>query len=115
MLPTRRYWSLLAAAILLPLHLKLDRSDPKADATVDAAPTAVRLWFSQAVELPATRVTITDGAKQDVAVQALERAEDGAIVAPIPATLPGGRYTVAWRTMARDGHVVRGEFAFSVR
>ncbi len=111
---TTRFWPLLAAAILLPLHLKLDRSDPSAGATLDAAPTAVRLWFSQPVELPVTKVTVTTASKQDVPVRALERAPDGAVVAPLQ-TIGAGSYTVSWRTMAKDGHVVKGDFTFTVR
>jgi methionine-rich copper-binding protein CopC len=111
---TTRFWPLLAAAILLPLHLKLDRSDPSAGATLDAPPAAVRLWFSQAVELPVTKVTVTNAAKETIAVRALERATDGAVVAPLP-TIGAGRYSVSWRTMAKDGHVVKGDFSFTVR
>jgi methionine-rich copper-binding protein CopC len=109
-----RYWPLGAATILLPLHRKLDRSDPVANATLATAPTAVRLWFSQAVALPVTKVAITDATQRAVAVRALERGPDGAVIAPLPA-IGAGRDTVAWRTMAKDGHVVKGEFAFIVR
>ncbi len=111
----QRFWPLLAAAILLPMHLKLDKSDPKADSALNASPKAVSLWFSQAVELPATKITLTNAAKQDVATKALAKAADGAIVAAIEAPLAAGKYNVSWRTMAKDGHVIKGEFAFSVK
>lgn len=112
---TQRFWPLLAAAILLPLHLKLDKSDPTADSVLAASPTAVRLWFSQAVELPATKITITDAAKKAIATKALEKAADGAVVAALDAPLAAGTYTVSWRTMAKDGHVIKGDFGFSVK
>ena len=28
--------------------------------------------------------------------------------------MAAGAYTVAWRTMAKDGHVARGTFAFKI-
>ncbi len=112
---SHRYWPLLAATILLPLHLKLDKSDPKADSTLTGSPTAVSLWFSQGVELPVTKVTIANAAKQEVATKALAKAEDGAVVATLDAPIAAGTYTVSWRTMAKDGHVIRGDFAFSVK
>jgi methionine-rich copper-binding protein CopC len=28
--------------------------------------------------------------------------------------MAAGTYTVAWRTMAKDGHIARGTFAFTV-
>ncbi len=110
-----RFWPLLAAAILLPMHLKLDKSDPKADSTHTSAPKAVSLWFSQAVELPATKLTLTDAAKKEVATKALTKAPDGAVVAAIDAPLSAGTYNVSWRTMAKDGHVIKGDFAFTVK
>lgn len=113
-LNAQRFWPLLAAAILLPLHLKLDKSDPAKDAVLTSAPTAVSLWFSQAVELPATKVTLTNAAKQVIATKALQTAENGAVVAAIEAPMPAGSYTVSWRTMAKDGHVIKGDFGFSV-
>ncbi len=113
-LHAQRFWPLLAATILLPLHLKLDKSDPAKDAALSSAPTAVNLWFSQAVELPATKVTLTNSAKQVIATKALQNAENGAVVAAIDAPLAAGSYTVSWRTMAKDGHVIKGDFDFSV-
>jgi methionine-rich copper-binding protein CopC len=29
--------------------------------------------------------------------------------------LPSGAYTVQWRVIAQDGHVMRGNFGFEVR
>jgi methionine-rich copper-binding protein CopC len=111
----QRFWPLFAAAILLPFHLKLDKSDPKADSALDASPKAVSLWFSQAVELPATKITLTDAAKKEVTTKALAKAADGAVVATLDAPLAAGKYNVSWRTMAKDGHVIKGEFGFTVK
>lgn len=111
----QRFWPLLAAAIMLPLHLKLDKSDPKADSTLAASPKAVSLWFSQEVELPATKISLTDAGKKEIATKALAKAEDGAVVAGLSGPLSAGKYTVSWRTMAKDGHVIKGDFSFSVK
>ncbi len=113
-LHAQRFWPLLAATILLPLHLKLDKSDPTKDAVLTTAPSAVSLWFSQAVELPASKVTITNAAEKVIATKALTNEANGAVVAAIDAPMPAGRYTVSWRTMAKDGHVIKGDFVFSV-
>ncbi len=110
-----RFWPLLAATILLPLHLKLDKSSPTAGAELASAPTSVQLWFSQPVELPVTKVTVAGADKKEIAVKALVKAEDGAVVAPISGTIGSGSYTVSWRTMAKDGHVIKGDFSFRVK
>ncbi len=115
MLRAHRFWPLLAASILLPLHLKLDKSSPSAGAVLTAAPTKVQLWFSQPVELPVTKVTIASDADTQLATGALLKAEDGAVVAPISTAVTAGSYKVSWRTMAKDGHVIKGEFSFVVK
>lgn len=104
-----------AAESLDRLHLQLDRSSPEADAAVESPPE-IRLWFSQVPQAEATsmRLILND---QAVETEALEPDPDDAAVfaASIPGPLEPGSYTVAWRTMAADGHVVRGDFRFIVR
>ena len=107
---------LLAAAGPAPRHLALSKSAPAADAVVEA-PDAIRLWFTQVPQEGATSVRLLDGAGEPVALgEPVADASDGrAFTAPVPGALAPGTYTVAWRTMAADGHVIRGDFAFTVR
>lgn len=97
-------------------HLRLVRSDPARDTTITAAPTAIRLWFSQTPTLAVTSVRLTGPGGRAVALAPLQR--DAARGAPVVALLRGqagvGRYTVSWRTMSPDGHPVRGTFGFTV-
>lgn len=98
-------------------HTRLVRSEPAKDSVVRVAPTELRLWFSETLDLAVTRVTLTDGNRQQVPTNALTRAEgaDAPIVAPLNAALPDGNYTVTWSTSSKDGHPVRGTYRFSVR
>ncbi len=82
--------------------------------SLEGSHCALAARFSQAVELPASKVTITNAAEKVIATKALTNAENGAVVAAIDAPMPAGRYTVSWRTMAKDGHVIKGDFVFSV-
>ena len=96
-------------------HLKLLRAEPGADTTLTEPPAEVRLWFSQPVEPRATSIKLTDDAGTTHELAPISVGSDkGAVSAPVGRTLGAGRYTVAWRTMARDGHVVRGEIGFAV-
>ena len=97
-------------------HLRLDRSSP-ADSSVVQAPKAVQLWFSQPTELGVTRVLVRSAAGDTIPTGPLRRAAAprSPIEAPFTGTLAPGAYTVDWRTMAGDGHVVRGTFMFTVR
>ena len=125
--PRVRIVALAAAAVLMlgaaaradaddARHLRLVRSAPAADSTLAAPPTAIRLWFSQAPELPVMSVRLTgpDGRAVALAPLQRDRGRDAPVVAPLRGRAGPGRYTVAWRTMANDGHVVRGTFAFTV-
>ena len=38
----------------------------------------------------------------------------GALARPVATTLAAGGHVVSWRTMSKDGHVVKGTFAFRV-
>lgn len=97
-------------------HVHLSRSEPMADSTTTTPPTAIRLWFSAAVQVNVTTVRVTDAAGAAVAT-ATPRRETGtnpAIAAEFRDPVANGRYSVAWRTMSRDGHPVSGTFNFAV-
>jgi methionine-rich copper-binding protein CopC len=97
-------------------HLKLLRSFPAADTTFTSSPDAVRLWFSEATELPATKIDVTTQAGAAVMTAAPTRAADkGApAVAMFKSPLTAGGYKVTWKAMSKDGHVVNGTIAFTV-
>ena len=97
-------------------HVHLTRSEPMADSSV-AAPTAVKLWFSAPIEVSVTSIHLTNGANHAVATGAPTQASgrNQPVVIPITGAMEPGRYSVAWRTMSHDSHVVRGTFAFTVR
>ena len=105
-----------AGAARLP-HLKLKRSFPAKDTVLTTSPGAVRLWLSEPAELPATKIAVTTDAKAPVAVEKATRAAgaDAPIEAKFAKPLGAGRYTVTWKTMSKDGHVVNGTFGFTVK
>lgn len=97
------------------LHLRLERSAPAADSVV-SAPSEIRLWFSQSTQEDATSIRLLDSAGEPVPTGRVQGSEDDTVHAvPLDHDLESGRYTVAWRTMAQDGHVIRGDFEFTVR
>jgi methionine-rich copper-binding protein CopC len=102
------------AAWRLPFHLHLLKSIPEANATVVAAPDSIRLWFSQAPELKLTTLKVVGPGNAAVALTGLTSRDSAAVVAGVRGKMPSGAYTVTWRTMARDGHVARGSYAFTI-
>lgn len=96
-------------------HFDLRRSVP-ADSAVVESPAEVRLWFTEVPQPNSTAVRLLNGAEDPVETDELKQdREDGRVFAmPIGRPLPPGPYTVAWRGIGSDGHVVRGDFTFTV-
>jgi hypothetical protein len=103
-----------ASARAAPFHLHLLKSVPAANATITAAPDSIRLSFSQTPELKVTSVKVTGPGNTSVPLAPLASADSATVVAAVKGKMAAGAYTVAWRTMARDGHVARGTFGFTV-
>lgn len=97
-------------------HLELERSSPAADEMVAGSPDRITLWFSQAPEMAGTSIhVVPEGAAPLDLGDPKADPEDPAVVHLALATpLAPGEYRVVWRAMARDGHVVRGDFGFMV-
>jgi len=97
-----------------PFHLHLVKSTPAANASVTSAPDSIRLWFSQAPELKLTTVKLTGPGATAVELTPLAKGDSALVTAGVKGAMAAGAYSVAWRTMSKDGHVVRGTFAFKV-
>ncbi len=97
-------------------HLRLVKAFPSADTVLAKSPDAVRLWLSEPAEVPATRISLATATGALVATSPVTRdhAKDAPLVALIPKALANGAYKVTWKTMSKDGHVVRGTIAFTV-
>ena len=96
-------------------HFALSRSVPSADATVPS-PSEVRLWFTQAAQPGSVAIRlINPGGDAVPASDPMPEADDGRVYhVDVTGKLPAGAYTVSWRGIGDDGHVVRGDFRFSV-
>lgn len=96
-------------------HAQLVRSEPIAGAVLDSAPDRVRLFFSEPIEPGFSLIQVfgVDGKRfdrNDAHIMADNIAALEATLQPLP---PGG-YTVSWRVLSIDSHVVNGTFSFSV-
>ena len=99
----------------LVLHFSLSKSEPAADATV-SPPEHLHLWFTQAPQDNSMSVRLLTGDAVVETGPAIPDAEDDKVYSvAIGRTLEEGGYSIAWRAMAADGHVVRGEIPFTVQ
>ncbi len=120
---TRRWRAAALAVCLTTLaarpalaHGHLRSSVPANGAVLSTAPSALRLTFTESPELAFTTVELLDPTGQPVALASVALIPDSSrvVVAAIRGPLVAGRYTVRWRTAAKDGHPTSGEFHFSI-
>lgn len=95
-------------------HASLDSSEPSHEQRLAASPRTVRLAFDQTVDLVSSSLRVFDASGRSLAGPARLSGSRTAMTARLPALKRGG-YTVRWRALGRDGHVVAGVFTFGVR
>ena len=97
-------------------HAVLVSSTPADGSRVDASPRQVVLTFDESIQLvPGTaRVISSTGGRADTGRAHLTPAGTG-IAIPLQPDLPRGSYTVTWRVISADTHIVAGSIAFGVR
>jgi len=97
-------------------HAFLVRSSPAARATLARPPERVQLWFNERLEPAYSRASVWDrsGQQVDAADGAVDVAEPTRLTVGVPALKPGS-YTVKFRVLSVDGHLVESQFPFTVR
>jgi len=114
----------LAAVVLLAgpwaapagAHAVLVRSMPPGRATLVEKPDRVQLWFNERLEPAFSSVSVWSAAGTQVDAGDARVAQDDAkrLSVTLPA-LPPGTYSVRYRVLSVDGHVVDSSFSFTIR
>jgi methionine-rich copper-binding protein CopC len=96
-------------------HAALVRSVPGSRAALTQAPQSLDLCFNEAVEVKFSSVTLEDAKGTTVPLGELQAGSDPkCIKAPIR-TIGSGVFTVHYRVLSQDGHVVEYGYQFSVK
>ena len=95
-------------------HTKLEKSEPAAGATLTQKPKEIQLWFNEKIDQAVSKIELTS-ASGKVAVGPVHVMNGKQLMAPVTGAAPSGTYTVAWQTAGDDGHVVKGDFTFTVK
>jgi methionine-rich copper-binding protein CopC len=121
MLTTRRLIALLCAVVLTALpattlaHAELERSEPAADAVLDAPPTQVVITFDSELDPDTSSLAITDAGGASVGAGGVDLdVADRDVLRAAVAITDDGEYDVAWTAGSIDGHVETGAFTFRV-
>jgi methionine-rich copper-binding protein CopC len=97
-------------------HAMLVKAEPARRAALTKAPSQVRLWFNEEIEKDYASLAVQDAAKATVTeIKPHVAADDPkSIVLPLP-ELEAGKYTVKFRVLSVDGHVVDSSYDFTVK
>jgi copper transport protein len=117
----RRLSSLAAILLALALpaaasaHARLVGSKPADGAVLATAPGDVRLLFDDEVRPAGGDLAVDSRGRSVLAGQAHSLpGNDRALVIPLRPGLPRGSYSVRWRVVSNDGHLISGVLAFAV-
>ena len=125
---------LLAILLVLPIaanaHSPLASSSPQNGETLDEPPTEIFMEFKLPAKL--IKVDLTkqsdkqgknllgrlfggggDGESVPLGTNFLMTVDKRQVI-PLP-SLKDGRYSLTWRAMGQDGHVVKGELTFNIK
>ena len=110
----------LAALLLRPAvalgHAVLVKSVPAQRAALVEPPPRVELWFNERLEPAYSKALVTNeaGTQVDLRDVAVSAEDPRRLAVSLPVLVPG-RYTVSFRVLSVDGHVVESEFPFTLR
>jgi methionine-rich copper-binding protein CopC len=108
--------SLALAPALASAHGRLESAAPASNASVDAAPSMLRLTFNEDLEPSFSTIKVTDanGAVVDNAKAKVDPSDKKVLTLAVP-KLSAGTYSVQWAVMTGDSHKTKGTYKFSVK
>lgn len=97
-------------------HSQLVKAEPPRRAVLTKSPTQVRLWFNEKIEGDYASLVVLDAKNKPITETnpTLVSDDPKSIVLPLPELAPG-KYSVKFRVLSVDGHVVESTFDFSVK
>lgn len=111
----------IAAASLLwsaaGAHPRLKAAGPAPGSVVTTSPKAIRIQFSEAVELAFSGIEVKNdkGQVQPVGAPALAAKDKAQLIVPLNGQLAPGKYTVSWHAVGDDTHKQEGSFNFELK
>ena len=107
--------ALVLAASRVSAHGFLAHSDPSVGNKVHSAPTAVRIWFTEAIEPRFSSVQVFDatGKQVDKKDTHSDPSNRSLLQVSLPRLGPGS-YKVVWRIVSVDTHRTNGDFTFQI-
>ncbi len=105
----------LAVPSSVRAHAALVRSVPGSRSVLTQAPQSLDLCFNEPVELKFSSVTLEDAKGTAIPLGALQAGTDPKCIKVPIQTIGPGVFTVHYRVLSRDGHVVEYGYQFTVK
>lgn len=107
---------LLTSPLTAFSHAIMVRSQPEAKATLTVSPKQIDVWFNDKVgsEYKAVAVIDSKGNRVDNKDVVQETLDGSHLYCTVP-TLEAGTYTVRYRVVSIDTHIVTGKFQFTIQ
>ena len=96
-------------------HATLVRSVPGSRSVLTQAPQSLDLCFNEAVEVKFSSVTLEDAKGTAVPLGKLQAGSDPKCINVPILTIGSGVFTVHYRVLSQDGHVVEYGYQFSIK
>ncbi|GGO06132.1 copper resistance CopC/CopD family protein [Saccharibacillus kuerlensis] len=108
--------SMAALPGLALAHATLLSSTPEDQTSVSKMPEQIQLTFNETIQGEFMSISVTNTAGEDMPVgEAGLAPEDSHLVtADVEGEFPDGIYTMNWRVISADGHLIRGTIRFGV-
>jgi hypothetical protein len=103
----------IVASATLYAHMKVEKSEPAADATVTAPLKTVQIFFSEAPDVKVSKLEIKGPSA--TTKLAMLHVMDKSLMAMVEGDTPDGSYAVSWQSAGPDGHIQKGDFVFTVK
>jgi methionine-rich copper-binding protein CopC len=98
---------------MLEAHMKVEKTEPAADAVISSPMPHVQIFFSEAPDLKVSKLEIKGPSEKTKLVQAHVMGKS--LMAMVEGEMPDGVYTVSWQSAGDDGHMQKGDFKFTVK
>lgn len=111
---------ILGIALISPLsafaHAIMVKSQPEQNATITVSPKQIDVWFNDKVGSEYKAIAVIDSKgnrvdNKDVQQEML----DGSHIYCTVSALPADTYTVRYRVVSIDTHIVTGKFQFTIK
>ena len=98
-------------------HASLVKAEPARRAVLSSPPKQIRLWFNEEIEAEYASLVVFNEAKEAVTEKKpLVHPDDPkSICLELLSPLPSGKYTVKFRVLSVDGHVVDADYIFTIK